>query len=574
MSTAIPHAPRATLGRALLTLLAALMLLSPAPAEAAVSSLNPILYQPAVFRGDLLTLSTARAEGELGLTVSFGAHYTDSPLSFSATDAYGRTFVEHTVANRWMGELLVGFTALDLLEIGVALPLVLEGQGSQYRYTGSGETSGFHVGELRASVKSTFYRDAYYGVALVAEVTLPTADEDAVVGNGLGGGGRLVNDVYIGPVTLTLNYGVYARAEQAKLSDLVVGNEMIAGLGGEVDIYGGLAVLGEAYVRTPLTSPFSDENATSMEAIGAVRWSHDSGVAMTVGGGGGTPIFGGYGTSKFRFFTDIRYSFATTADSDGDGVPDKEDACLTLQEDVDGFEDADGCPDPDNDQDGYLDERDECPVEAEDFDEFQDGDGCRDWDNDRDSVRDDVDRCRDEAEDRDGFQDDDGCPDPDNDGDGIDDVDDQCPEVPESPNGFQDEDGCPDYEGIEQAEEEILLSGAVRFDEDSNQLLSTSHKILRAAAKYIIDRPGFKKVRIDVHTSKRGSRDKVALDRKLVEAARVRAQNVLEFMIIEGIQPRRLTLRAVGGAEPLADTKDKTQIVTNERVQLFVIEQE
>jgi hypothetical protein len=33
-------------------------------------------------------------------------------------------------------------------------------------------------------------------------------------------------------------------------------------------------------------------------------------------------------------------------------------------EDMDGFEDADGCPDPDNDKDGVPDTRDTCPNEA------------------------------------------------------------------------------------------------------------------------------------------------------------------------------------------------------------------
>jgi outer membrane protein OmpA-like peptidoglycan-associated protein len=574
MSTVTTSARRGRSGKLLASAMAGLVLLAATPASAAVATVNPILYQPAVFRGDLLTLSTARTGGELGFTVAFGAHYTDSPLSFAATDAYGRTFTEQTVRSRVMGELLLGFTALDLIEVGVAMPLVLEGQGAAYRYSGAGDTAGFQVGELRASVKSLLYRDAVYGVAVVGEMTVPTADEAAVVGNGLGGGGRIVNDFYAGPMTITLNTGVYARAEPVKLNSLEIDHEMMLGLGGEVDIYGGLAVLGEAYVRTPLMNPFGDDNATSMEAIGALRWSHDSGVSMTVGGGGGTPLFAGYGTSKFRVFGDIRYSFTAMADRDGDGVADVDDACSTLPEDMDGFQDADGCPDPDNDEDGFLDQLDQCPMEAEDFDQFDDEDGCRDWDNDRDGVRDDDDRCRNDAEDLDGYQDEDGCPDLDNDGDGVPDSEDECPFQRESPNGYLDEDGCPDYEGIQQADEQIHLDGAVRFDADTHVLLPESHKILRAAARYIIDRPELKRVRIDVHTSKRGKAEKVAADSKLVEASVVRAQNILEFMVIEGLQPRRLVVRAVGGAEPAVDTGAKANISLNERVRLFVIDQD
>ena len=102
---------------------------------------------------------------------------------------------------------------------------------------------------------------------------------------------------------------------------------------------------------------------------------------------------------------------ATTLDRDGDGILDDVDKCPDEPEDKDGFEDEDGCPDPDNDKDGILDVDDLCPNEPED---------------------------------KDGFEDEDGCPDPDNDKDGILDVDDKCPNEPETYNGFEDEDGCPD----------------------------------------------------------------------------------------------------------------------------------
>ena len=48
-------------------------------------------------------------------------------------------------------------------------------------------------------------------------------------------------------------------------------------------------------------------------------------------------------------------------DRDGDGVIDDLDKCPDEPEDRDGFEDDDGCPDPDNDQDGILDVQDKCP---------------------------------------------------------------------------------------------------------------------------------------------------------------------------------------------------------------------
>lgn len=113
-------------------------------------------------------------------------------------------------------------------------------------------------------------------------------------------------------------------------------------------------------------------------------------------------------------------------------------------EDMDGFEDEDGCPELDNDKDGVFDKFDKCPNEAEDKDGFEDFDGCPELDNDMDGIVDSLDQCPSDKEDLDGFEDKDGCPELDNDKDGISDKMDQCPNQPEDRNGYLDEDGCAD----------------------------------------------------------------------------------------------------------------------------------
>ena len=59
-----------------------------------------------------------------------------------------------------------------------------------------------------------------------------------------------------------------------------------------------------------------------------------------------------------------------------DGVMDAQDKCPDQPETKNGFEDEDGCPDPDNDRDGILDVDDECPMVPEDKDGDADFDGC------------------------------------------------------------------------------------------------------------------------------------------------------------------------------------------------------
>src|SRR5664279_4673000 len=65
-------------------------------------------------------------------------------------------------------------------------------------------------------------------------------------------------------------------------------------------------------------------------------------------------------------------------DTDGDGIPDDVDKCPNEPEDKDGFQDQDGCPDPDNDNDGIPDAQDKCPNQPETFNHYKDDDGCPD----------------------------------------------------------------------------------------------------------------------------------------------------------------------------------------------------
>lgn len=147
-------------------------------------------------------------------------------------------------------------------------------------------------------------------------------------------------------------------------------------------------------------------------------------------------------------------------DRDGDGIVDRKDRCPDTPEDLDGFQDDDGCPDYDNDGDGIADRYDGAPGAAEDYDGYQDHDGIPDPDNDGDGVLDRFDLCPDVPEDLDGHRDGDGCPDEieDLDGDGVADEDDGCPEDPEDRDGYEDGDGCPesdnDLDGIPDEQDE------------------------------------------------------------------------------------------------------------------------
>jgi hypothetical protein len=98
-------------------------------------------------------------------------------------------------------------------------------------------------------------------------------------------------------------------------------------------------------------------------------------------------------------------------DPDEDNIMQNDDKCPSIPEDIDGFEDEDGCPDFDNDSDGFFDSQDACPGSPEDYDGFRDDDGCLDDDNDKDGIPDNIDVCKSNPETVNGYKDDDGCPD-------------------------------------------------------------------------------------------------------------------------------------------------------------------
>lgn len=195
-----------------------------------------------------------------------------------------------------------------------------------------------------------------------------------------------------------------------------------------------------------------EKKSISLELLGLLNIILNDNIDLNIGGGYSYFLEDNLDAIKYGDYEDffikgqigLSYKLWSKRDSDGDNIEDKLDKCPFEPEDFDGYQDDDGCPDPDNDGDGIIDVKDLCQNIAEDLDGFQDDDGCPDLDNDKDGIEDAIDGCPDLAEDFDGFEDADGCPDLDNDKDGILDEKDLCDNEAEVFNGYLDDDGCPD----------------------------------------------------------------------------------------------------------------------------------
>lgn len=255
-------------------------------------------------------------------------------------------------------------------------------------------------------------------------------------------------------------------------------------------------------------------------------------------------------------------------DFDGDGIADSDDLCPRQPEDMDGFEDDDGCPDEDNDQDSVPDAVDQCPNEPEDHDSVDDEDGCPDLDNDGDGIPDTEDTCPLMAEDKDGFNDSDGCPDEDNDRDGILDVHDLCINEPENKNGYADEDGCPDEDQVRVVGNKILLDERVHFAVNMDVIRRVSYPLLGRVAKLLSEHPDYVHIEVQGHTDKNGDAER---NRALSER---RAKAVMDFLIAAGISPSRLSYHGYGEDFPLLDKETEWALFMNRRVEFKITRDE
>jgi len=221
-------------------------------------------------------------------------------------------------------------------------------------------------------------------------------------------------------------------------------------------------------------------------------------------------------------------------DGDGDSVPDAEDQCPWLLEDLDAYADGDGCPEPDNDNDSILDRDDDCPDAPEDMD---------------------------------GFEDEDGCAEPDNDGDNFNDDQDACPNDAETVNGVEDDDGCPDFAALHTVldGDKLTFLKPLQFSGDTAVVLEASRPALDELAAIMTMNPQWQ-IRIEGHTDNRGDAE------QLMKLSGERAGVVGKALLAAGVTPDRFRIVAVGGANPTTTNRTAGGRAANNRIEVYVTE--
>ena len=239
-------------------------------------------------------------------------------------------------------------------------------------------------------------------------------------------------------------------------------------------------------------------------------------------------------------------------DSDGDGVRDSADQCPNTPRGT--AVNASGCV-PDADSDGVPDTADRCPNTPRGAQ--VDGNGCA-LDADRDGVPDVLDRCPNTP--AGATVDAQGCP-TDSDNDGVPNGIDRCPDT--TANTQVDQTGCPIL--FREAETRIVLEG-VNFETNSAQLTAQARMILTRVGETLQGNP---EVRVEVggHTDNTGSR---AYNMGLSQR---RAESVVAYLVQQGVAANQLEARGYGPDNPVADNGTRDGRAQNRRVELQRLDQ-
>lgn len=535
-------------------------------------------------------------DGHLRVGGQLHLDYAKDPLVWERTQGDSDTEQFSIVGHQLDATFALNLSLFDRLALFAGLPVTLTMDGadeSQLQSAGVGARDGAGLGDLSLGARLRIWGEAddVFAIGVSVSALFPTAGDQRFRGDA-GFGFRPQLGLEFRPLgaRIVLDLGALVRQDAIdEATNLLFRDELTFGVGVAVPVWRAadasetwLELHAQGYGATAFDD-FLGRSSTPFEVIGGLKLFHQSG--FVAGAAAGAGLTRGLGTPDLRAIAMLGFHVGGSpsvdeeevedlTDSDDDGVIDSRDQCPSEREDLDGFQDEDGCADPDNDNDGVHDEHDRCPLEAETPNSFEDSDGCPDevGDADGDGLLDHVDRCPSEPEDRDDWRDEDGCPDPDNDGDGVVDAFDRCveeygptenrgcPDTDRDIDGVYDRlDNCPDVAGdprfrgclrpqrVVLAADRVQILDRVFFHDNSARVQGRSHSLLRNVANVLRAHPEIELVVIEGHTDDRGDHDRnVALSRR-------RAGSVLDFLVSRGVEASRLRARGYGPDRPAVE---------------------
>jgi uncharacterized repeat protein (TIGR01451 family)/uncharacterized protein (TIGR03382 family) len=493
-------------------------------------------FQLASDREGMFDVEWAEVRGDMTVSAALWAGLANDPLVLYSGQPGDR--VGALVANRAGGGLSASISPKRWLQLGFELPLTIYQNRPSSSVLGMMESlHSFGTGNLRLIPKLVVLHQADHGVSLafVPTVILPTrSTSDAYLDDrGFGFAPEVVLSRRWTGWRASFDAGYHAR-RRAQFLNQVVDDELFAhaGAGYQFADRGGPPVGVDVTLSgaTAARAPFSNFNENHLETLAGATYDLRAGAQLFAGAGVG--LRKGSGTPDWRGLAGVRIAFAADRepaprprelDRDGDGIPDIADRCPDQPEDKDGFEDQDGCPDPDNDQDGVPDAADACPLQA--------GPAANQ-----------------------------GCPDPDRDGDTVPDRLDNCPDVKGSPDNA----GCPDKQLVHIGDDRIDILEGVHFKTDLAVIEPISFAVLDNVVA-VLQGHSQLKIQVEGHTDSQGD---AAYNKNLSQR---RAEAVVEYLVGKGIAADRLTAVGFGAERPIADNATPDGRAQNRRVVFTVL---
>ena len=329
-----------------------------------IPKLNAQLYRHSIDARATLWADDTSLPQQGSVHLRLGTVYARNPLVYRWSDGEVDALLSDVVQTDLMAATTVG-----PVRVGLDVPLVL--------WAATLDGGGAGLGDLAADAKARVLDrdDAPLGLAFGLRVGLPTTTVDAPVGSrGASYQLQVIADREVGPVLLAANLGTRG-VPGVELENITWNDQFFYRLGG------GLPVTDRAGVSLDLAGHLNYSEALRNTAGSPVEvllggWGRPVDGPLVIRGGLGRGLTQGIGSPSFRAVLAVGYEPDGPRDRDGDGLADADDTCPDDAEDLDGFEDSDGCPDLDNDGDGLVDVQDRCPNEPEDVDGHDDADGC------------------------------------------------------------------------------------------------------------------------------------------------------------------------------------------------------
>lgn len=492
------------------------------------------LFRPPIDSKGFLSTNGADIVGHLdfslGLILDYG--YGIMPTTRGESSDEGKHLLQHS----FQGTLQLNLGIANVVVVGLSAPVVLAGHE---RARDIGPTGALYTSEGNFA-QGIEHVAAHAKVRIVRPLDRPSIGLAAIVQGGVGvsGSDNLIaeNGGFVWPqiafegrplpdgaLRIGLSGGFRANFGGTPASFGVnengvpvlehgvfeYGQLATTGLGLSMRVAEPLDVVADTYSTILVTGENALAQRVSAEALGGLKVFIDGKSFLYLGGGGGyAPGFqtaAARGTIGFVFEPSI-------GDQDRDGIKDDIDACPNAAEDIDDFEDDNGCPDLDNDDDGVLDVDDACPNVR----------GVPSANPDKN-----------------------GCPKP---------VESRPPrrDPPPKPPAFV---GTTD----------IFVLKEVQFETASAKILPASDETLEGVATILKNRSDLTLVEIQGHADERGGE---AYNLGLTKR---RAASVLEALVERGVERGRLRSIGFGPYCPLDEGHDEAAWEKNRRVEFKIV---